>query len=41
MLHQILLVFGFVLCVVGAFYNPPKCSLGWLGIACFILTYII
>ena len=34
--HLILLVFAFVLAVVGAFWNPPRVQLGWLGLACFI-----
>jgi len=41
MLHLILYVFAFVLTLTGAFYNPPRCNIAWVGVACFILTFLI
>ncbi len=39
--HLILLVFALVLAVVGAFWNPPQASLGWLAFACFVASVIL
>lgn len=39
--HLIILVFAFVLAVVGAFYNPPRCTLGWLAVACLALAQLV
>jgi hypothetical protein len=41
MLATILVVFALVLSAIGAFYNPPKVSLGWLGFACFMLSILL
>jgi hypothetical protein len=38
--HTLLLVFAFVLFVVGAFYNPPRANLVALGLACWVATLI-
>jgi hypothetical protein len=46
--YYILLVFALVLCVLQAFLtwlspNPPRPipHLGWLGIACFIASFLV
>lgn len=41
MLTLILLVFGFVLLAVSAFWNPPRISLLSLGLACWCLSLIL
>ena len=41
-LANVLLVFSFVLLVLAAFeVGAPKVSLGWLGLALFVLTFIV
>jgi hypothetical protein len=40
-IHLILLVFAFVLAVVGAFWNPPRATLGWLSVACLALAELV
>ena len=37
----VLIVASIILCVTGAFINPPKCNLTSLGIACAILSTIV
>lgn len=39
--HLILLVFAFVLAVVGAFWNPPRPHLGWLAVAALALSFLV
>ena len=42
MLSTILLVFAFVLLAVAAFNVPSqKVSLGWAGLACYILSLLV
>ena len=42
MLGIILLVFAFVLLVIAALrYDPPQVSLGWLGLALWVLSILL
>jgi len=42
MLHLILLVFAFVLCLIEAVYPSwPRPALGWLGLALYFLAMIL
>ena len=41
MITTILLVFAFVFFVCAAFnINPPRCNLGWLGLAFWVLSLL-
>lgn len=40
-LHLIILVFAFVLAVVGAFWNPPRVSLLALAVAGLALAQLV
>lgn len=40
-LHLIILVFAFVLAIVGAFWSPPRVALGWLAVACLALAQLV
>jgi hypothetical protein len=39
--HVIVLVFALVLGVIGAFWNPPRVTLGWLAVACLALAGLV
>lgn len=39
--HEMLLMFAFVLAIVGSFWNPVRPHLGWLGFACFVLAALV
>lgn len=39
--HEILLVFAFVLALVGSMWNPPRVSLVALGFAAFVLAALV
>ena len=41
MLHSALLISAFVLTLTGAFYEHPKMEICWIGVACFILSFLI
>lgn len=39
-LDLLLIVLALVLCAVSAFWNPPRVSLGWLGMAAYFLSLL-
>jgi hypothetical protein len=41
MLHTVLLVLAFVLCLLAAFNTPSRVNLLAAGLAAFILTFLI
>lgn len=42
MITTILMVFAFVLLAIAAAnVNPPRVSLGWAGLACYILSLLL
>ena len=41
MLNTILLMFAFVLFIIGSFWNPPKVNLVAVGLACWVLSELL
>lgn len=40
-LSALLVVAAFLLFLIGAFWNPPRVTLGWLGAACLTLALML
>lgn len=36
-----LTMLAFILVLIGAFYNPPRVHLGWLGMAAYFLSLLV
>jgi hypothetical protein len=40
-LQTLLWIAAFLMCLVAAFWSPARVGLGWLGVATFILGWLI
>ena len=41
MISTMLIMLGFLLCLIGSVWNPPRVNLTSLGLACWLLSILL